>query len=127
MLLGMTMETLCRDVRYASRVLRKTPAFTLTTIATLAVAIGVNTAIFSIVDAVMLKPLPYPRPERLALVTRRVIDRNGRADSAVNGRTWESVRDNARGVRAAVFSTWTTGVNLAIDARDGRRVEYVRQ
>jgi putative ABC transport system permease protein len=127
MLLRTTFDTLVRDLRYASRMLRKTPAFTLTTVATLAVAIGVNTAIFSSVDAVMLKPLPYPGPDRLALVTRRVVDRNGRADSAVNGRTWEAVRDHARGVRAAVFSTWTTGVNLAIEARGGRRVEYVRQ
>jgi predicted permease len=61
--------TLLRDIRYAIRVLARTPAFTLTVIATLAIVIGANTAVFSLVDAVLLKPLPFPDADRLVLVS----------------------------------------------------------
>jgi len=65
---GAGLETVMQDFRYAVRTLRKYPAFSAIAILTLALGLGVNTAIFSIVDAVLLKPLPYERPERLALV-----------------------------------------------------------
>src|SRR5579871_6120853 len=54
------------DLRYAARTLRKAPAFTLTAIATLALGIGANTAIFQLLDAVRLRSLPVPEPHRLA-------------------------------------------------------------
>ena len=59
------IDTFRQDVRHAIRGLWKTPAFSLVAILTLALGIGANTAIFSLVDAVMLKPLPYPQPDRL--------------------------------------------------------------
>src|SRR5438034_3144444 len=59
------MGTLIQDLRFAIRSLRKAPAFPLAAIATLALGIGATTAIFSTLNAVLLKPLPYPNPEDL--------------------------------------------------------------
>src|SRR4051812_18134436 len=93
------METLVQDIRFALRSYRRAPAFPLAAIVTLALGIGATTAIFSTLNAVLLKPLPYPHPEDLYNIRTRLTDgrvttgmlSNGEI-SRLNGTTTSIVR-----------------------------------
>src|SRR5512146_2851596 len=73
---GRAMETLLQDARYALRLSRRFPAFTAIVLFTLGIAIGANTAIFSVVNAALLRPLPYPDDDRLAILYSQNPDRS---------------------------------------------------
>ena len=91
------VEHLVRDLRFAARLLRRTPGFTATAIATLGVAIGACTAIYSIVYGVVLRPLPYPHPEQLVEITPEETMPDGRVSRATASmedmRTWQKSDD----------------------------------
>jgi predicted permease len=73
--IALSIETIGRDLRYAVRSLRESPGFTVVAILTLALGFGANTAVFTIVNGVLLRPLPFPDPERLFLISYQSTDR----------------------------------------------------
>jgi putative ABC transport system permease protein len=99
------MKNFFQDVRYGVRVLVKTPGFTLVAVITLGLGIGANTAIFSVVNAVLLRPLPFPQPERLAMVNTTNLSRGSTnfGTSMPDFRAWRE-RNHAFDKMAA-FST----------------------
>ena len=123
-----TLEAILRDLKYALRQLRRNPGFTLTVLLTLTLAIGVNTGVFTMLNALILRPLPYPQPDRLGSLVTHHDGFNGRGiavaedDNSSDGETWEMVRDNVPAVMAGATSS-VAGVNL----RAGDSVRYVRE
>src|SRR5579875_2505031 len=87
---GANIEQVWQDVRFAWRVLKKTPAFTFTAIAILALGIGMNTAMFSAVKAVLLSALPYPEPERLVQLNQTAEDGHLMNVSGLDFRDWRA-------------------------------------
>jgi predicted permease len=114
---------LWNGTRFALRQLRKSPAFTLVVLATLGLSIGANTAIYSVLDAVLLRPAPYPELDRLALVVRhwRQNGREGEQPSQT-GALFEGVRNGSRALDVAAFGG-DSGVNFAAQGH----LEFVRQ
>src|SRR5260370_12902511 len=111
------MQTILYELRYALKQLVKNPGYALVVILTLALCIGANTAIFSVVDALLLRPLPYPEPQRLGSLMRSISGTSNAADPVNTDRdTWRFVRDNVPAVTAGVASK-TGGVNLEASGR----------
>jgi putative ABC transport system permease protein len=92
---------LWNDFRYALRWLLKTPAFTVVAVLTLAIGIGANTTIFSVIQAVLLRPLPFRDPDRLCLVTERMPNIGSLGPSWQNLQDWRAQNHSFEGIAAA--------------------------
>jgi putative ABC transport system permease protein len=117
------MNSLGQDLRYAVRMLRRNPTFALVAVATLAVGIGVNSAIFSVLNAVLLRPLPVSEPERLVAVWEHNVVR-GRDRNVVNGANlaeWTARND----VFSSLGAYYPWAANLTDGIGDPERVPAV--
>ena len=109
-----------QDLRFGIRQLHRNPGFALTVVLTLALGVGVNAAVFSLLNGFLLRPLPYPQAERLGvLLLHQEWPNNagtGFNDSDSHDRdTWVRVRDNVPAIRAAAYGL-ASGVNLQAGA-----------
>ena len=111
---------LADDLRFGWRQLIKAPGFTITAVITLGLAIGANTAVFSLVDAVLLKSIPYPQPDRLATIGA-VYTRGGaevsRSVMSVSGAGAQALKNNAPGIDVALHAGISTQVSLVAESR----------
>jgi len=101
------MTDMLQDLRLAARTLRRSPGFTATAVACIALGIGVTTTIFSAVNAILLRPLPYPRADELVAVYAQNPDR-GIYGANVSWPDYASWRDESRALAALGMWTWTS-------------------
>jgi len=104
------MDNLLQDLRYGIRTLLRQPGFAATAILTLALGIGATTAIFSVVNAVVLRPLPFDQPERIVVVTN-VNTKTGTRNTTVSGPDFRDWRDQSRSFEALAY--WAGGETSA--------------
>jgi hypothetical protein len=123
------LEFFWHDLRFGARLLAKDRAFTLTAVLTMALAIGANTAIFSVVNTVLLKPLSYPDPDRLVMAWEQNPHRGWYENivSAANFLDWQKQNDVFSGMAAFESNNFTlTGENKPEEvAGDARHHEFV--
>ena len=120
---GVGLELLGQDIHYGLRQFWRNPGFTVTIVLTLALSVGANTAIFSLVNALLLKSLPYANPERMGSIYTRIrgpVSTDERHH--LNGEQWELLRDNVPALISALSGTRASGVNL----QAGSQVEYLQ-
>lgn len=115
------LETLLQDVRFALRLMRKTATSTAVAILSLALGIGANTAIFSLVNAVMLKMLPVSRPEELVQIQIFRPRESGEAVTSLTNTLWQELKKSQN-----VFSSVLAWGNEQLDLSSGGSVHYVR-
>lgn len=108
------MGTFAADLRYAVRMLRSNPGFTLIAVAALALGIGANTAIFTVVNNVLLQPLPYPEPDRIMRVARGYPGGEGTSVSIPKFMTW---RQNNVFESMALYADAGPGMNIGAGDR----------
>jgi putative ABC transport system permease protein len=118
-----TLESLWADVKLTAYQLRKSPVFTATVIATLALGIGTNTAIFSVIDTVLLKPLSYPNPDRIVQFLLKFPQGSRPGSSIADFRLWREQTRAFQDVSAYDFGG--VGLNLTGDVPEEVRGVHV--
>ena len=115
-----------QNLRYAQRQLARNPGFTFTVLMTLALSIGANTAIFSLVNALLIKALPYPHPEQLGVIYSRTTGSDSDVQRPnLSGTDWEALRDNVPALLSASMASLSSGVNLQANSGGSSQTQYL--
>ena len=109
------MRTIWQDVKFALRMLRKNPGFTAVAVLTLALGIGANTVIFSVVDAVLLKPLPFREADRLLFISQATPDGRTRGVPVSYTKFTQIQEQNHALDAVAAYYPLTTDFNSRLD------------
>jgi predicted permease len=112
--------TLLQDIRFAFRQLRKAPSFAITAVLTLALGIGANTAIFSLVNSLLLKPLPVPDPQQIATIVPR--ENNGPLQQALSWNEYKEVRGQSVQSFSDIFAYTISLDGLAVKGQYPDRI-----
>ncbi len=119
-------------LRFAVRQLLKNPGFALAVTLTLALGVGVNAAVFTLVNGFLLRPLPYPEPDRLGVLVLHaegISEKTGQLirndNPSQDGTTWELVRNSVSAARVASFGG-TSGINLQAGSGSNTSIRYVQ-
>jgi putative ABC transport system permease protein len=118
------METLLQDIRFAVRMLAKSPAFTAVALLTFAIGIGANTAIFSVVNAVLLRPPPYPNADQLIIARERTPALSPGSVSYPNYLDWQAGQRSFTGL--ALFRSESCNLSGAMGSGAPERVQAAR-
>jgi hypothetical protein len=117
-------EEVTRDIRHSLRLLRTNPGFSAAALLSLALGIGANTAIFSVVNGIIIRPLPYPEPEALAGVFNLgVFHGETFSDMAISPGMYKAYEENSQTFQA--FGVWTAGSATLSGAGDPEQVATV--
>jgi len=119
-----SLVCLLQDLRYGLRMLRKSPGFTVVTALTLALGIGANTAMFSVIDSVLLRPLPYKDPERIMIVWEKPPKDQRNSASAANFLDWRDQNRSFEHLAALTFASFNISGKDLPDRVDGLRVSW---
>jgi len=119
------MNTLMQDIRYALRQLMKSPGFTMTAVITLALGIGVTAAVYSVIQTVLLEPLPYPESDRLVGLAFTYPQEKPNAEQA--GTTADFIREHSTGFSSvAVMDDSGPAVNLSVNGGHALQINALR-
>jgi predicted permease len=118
-----SLERLTQDLRFGLRMLAKSPGFTIVAILTLALGIGANTALFSVVNGVLLKPLPYPQPEKLVWLAESKPNFATGSISYPNFRDWQ--KDNRTFSGMAIYRAYNFSNLLGLGEAEQVRVRFI--
>jgi predicted permease len=113
------LESVARDLRYAVRSLKSRPAFTLTVVATLALGIGANAAIFTLVDALLLRPLPVSHPEQLVIVSDPAQVNNNNVGSPLTAFVSIPLYKDVRARNTVFADVYANGLTQDLDVKIG--------
>lgn len=111
------LQDATRDIRYAVRALVAAPTFAIVAILTLGLGVGANTAIFSVINSLLLQPLPYPEPERLLFVDGALTRPEGEVSFQLSYPDVQDIVSQSRTIAAA--APWTNNWGLAVEGTDG--------